>query len=111
MLDLPTELIDKIDQQNETGTRSNFISDMLYNQLNTNISSMRQIDETGELKSSICNDSKKLSFSGELKLTTNQGRVVGNYNINDMKSFSLMVETIGKLSDDPMVRMKARKIR
>lgn len=110
LLELPAEIVDKIDQQNMSGDRSTFISHLLGSQFNTGVSLMDAMDGATELSSKMTDQSTDLSFSGELKLTTSHGKPVGNFNINTVEGFTKMAETIARLSDDPIVRMKARKM-
>lgn len=110
LLELPAEIVDKIDQQNMTGDRSTFISNLLDNQLETDISLMDVMGEQSELRSRMKEDTADIPFSGELRLTAAQGKHMGNFNINTVEGFTQMAETIARLSDDPIVRMKARKI-
>jgi hypothetical protein len=109
LLELPAEIVDKIDQQNMTGDRSTFISHLLGNQFKTDISLMDAMDGKTELNSRMA-EMPDSQFSGELRLTTAHGKPIGNFNINTLDGFTEMAETIAKLSDDPMVRMKARKM-
>jgi hypothetical protein len=110
LLELPAEIVDKIDQQNVTGDRSTFISNLLGNQFKTGVSLMDTLDGATELNSRMKDEMADNPFTGELKLTTSNGRVVGNFNINNVDGFNQMAETIAKLSDDPIVRMKARRM-
>jgi hypothetical protein len=110
LLELPAEIVDKIDQQNMTGDRSTFISHLLDSQFKTDISLMDVMGEGSELSSKMRESMADVPFSGELRLTTAQGKHMGNFNINTVEGFTQMAETISKLSDDPIVRMKARKM-
>jgi len=110
LLELPAEIVDKIDQQNIAEDRSTFISNLLGNQLKTEVSLMNPADSTSELRSRMKEERGDVPFSGELKLTTSLGKPIGNFNINTVEGFNQMAETIAKLSDDPVVRMKARKM-
>ena len=110
LLELPAEIVDRIDQQNVTGDRSTFISHLLGNQFKTDVSLMDAMDGATELNSRMKDEMADVPFTGELKLTTSNGRVVGNFNINNVEGFNQMAATIARLSDDPLVRMKARKM-
>ena len=109
LLELPAEIVDKIDQQNMTGDRSTFISHLIGDQFKTGISLMDAMDGKTELSSKM-SEMSEAPFTGELRLTTAHGRPIGNFNINTQDGFKQMAETIAKLSDDPIVRMKARKM-
>jgi len=110
LLELPAEIVDKIDQQNMTGDRSTFISHLLDNQFKTDFSLMNEMDGATELSSKMKDDMGAVPFSGELKLTTSNGQLIGNFDINTVEGFDQMTEKIAAMSEDPIVRMKARKI-
>ncbi len=110
LLELPAEIVDKIDQQNMTGDRSTFISHLLDSQFKTDLSLMDVMGEESELSSRMREGMADVPFSGELRLTTAQGKHMGNFNINTVEGFTQMAETIARISDDPLVRMKARKM-
>ena len=110
LLELPAEIVDKIDQQNMTGDRSTFISHLLNNQFKTDFSLMNEMDSATELSSKMNDNIGSVPFSGELKLITSNGQVVGDFNINTVEGFDQMAEKIARMSEDPIVRMKARKI-
>ena len=109
LLELPAEIVDKIDQQNMTGDRSSFISHLLDNRFKTDMSLMNAMDASTELNSKM-RDEIGDSFTGELKLSIPNGKVLGNFNINTVEGFTQMAETISQMSEDPIVRMKARKM-
>ena len=110
LLELPAELVDKIDQQNLSGDRSTFISHLLDNQFKTDFSLMNEMDNVTELSSRMNKEMSNVPFSGELKITTSSGKLIGNFNINTIEGFDQMAKKIASMSDDPIVRMKARKI-
>ncbi len=110
LLELPAEIVDKIDQQNITGDRSTFISHLLNDQFKTGISLMDAMDGTTELNSRMKDELSEIPFTGELKLMTANGKPVGKFNINQVDGFNKLAETVAQISDDPIVRMKARRI-
>jgi len=83
-LELSTDIIEKIDDQNKIGTRSIFISDLLEKQLTqvsrmdatTEISTSRHAGEMGEV-------------TGEISLANSQGVSLGKFNINTSEAVSL----------------------
>jgi len=105
-LELPNETIEKIDDQNKVGTRSVFISDLIEKQLtqvskmnvSTEIPTSMQAGELGQPK-------------GEINLVNNQGSSIGKFDINTVEGFENLVEKICEISDDPIIRMKARRWR
>ena len=105
-LELPNETIEKIDDQNKVGTRSVFISDLIEKQL-TQVSKMNvsieiptsmQAGELGEV-------------AGEISLVNSQGMSLGKFDINTEEGFENLAAKICEISDDPIVRMKARRWR
>lgn len=111
LLELPAEIVDKIDQQNITGDRSTYISHLLDTQFKTDISLMDDVmDGTTELNSRMKDEMTNISFTGELKLATAHGKPIGKFNINTVDGFNQLAETVATMSDDPIVRMKARRI-
>jgi hypothetical protein len=110
LLELPAEIVDKIDQQNMTGDRSTFISHLLDTQFKTDFSLMNEMDGATELSSKMQDELSSVPFSGELNLTTSSGKLIGNFNINTVEGFNEIANTIATLSEDPIVRMKARRI-
>ena len=102
-LELPIDVIEKIDDQNKIGTRSVFISDLLEKQLQTSISEM---DATTEIPTSM-----HAGEPGEVSLANSKGMSLGKFNINTEEGLEHLAEKICEISDDPTVRMKARRWR
>ena len=106
-LELPGDMIARIDERNTIGDRSVFISKLIDKQLQTPISEMGVSTEipttmqTGELS----------EVAGEINLLNNRGAPLGKFNINTVEGFENLAEKIGELSDDPIVRMRARRWR
>jgi hypothetical protein len=106
-LELPTDIIEKIDEQNMIGSRSIFISELLEKQLFSSDQEMHASPETpsrmhtGEL------DRK----SEEISIVNSKGLSLGKFDINTLNGFEQLTEKICSLSDDPIVRMKARRMR
>ena len=103
-LELPIDVIEKIDDQNKIGTRSVFISDLLEKQLQTSISEM---DATTEIPPT----SMHVGETGEVNLVDSKGMSLGKFNINTEEGLEHLAEKICEISDDPTVRMKARRWR
>ena len=106
-LELPTDVIEKIDEQNQMDSRSIFVSELLEKQLQTQVSEMHVSSETpttmqvGELEEK----------PGEVKLVDNKGMSLGTFDVNTEEGFEQLAKKIDELSDDPVVRMKARRWR
>lgn len=105
-LELPVETIEKIDDQNKVGTRSVFISDLLEKKL-TQVSKM---DVSTEIPTSM--PAGELGeVAGEVSLVNSQGMSLGKFDINTVEGFENLAAKICEISDDPIVRMKARRWR
>jgi len=104
-LELPCEIIEKIDEQNRLGDRSTFISELLEKQLHHEVSKM---DFSSEIMTKMGSESIGRPL-GELSLVNSRGISLGKFDINTMEGFENLAKKIGELSDDPLVRMKARR--
>jgi hypothetical protein len=106
-LEVPIEMLVKIEKQNMVGSRSAFVSDLLEKQLQTHVTSMHATPEipscmtAGELKET----------PGEIGLFSSRGLPLGKFNINTVEGFDTLAKKISEMSSDPMVRMKARRWR
>lgn len=106
-LELPTNIIDKIDEQNMIGSRSIFVSELLEKQL---LSSDHEIHAVPETLSSM-HTTELNRESGEISLMNSKGLSLGRFDINTQNGFEDLVEKICTISSDPIVRMKARRMR
>ena len=107
-LELPNEMIEKIDRQNTTGDRSMFISDLLEKQLEQGVSTM---DVSTELTTMMDAIGEPLGVSGEVSLVNSRSAPLGKFNIDTVEGFEELSKKICELSDDPIVRMRARRWR
>jgi len=105
-LELSTDIIEKIDDQNKIGTRSIFISDLLEKQL----TQVNRMDVTNEISTSM-HAGEIGEVTGEISLVNSQGVSLGKFNINTGEGFESLAEKICEISNDPIVRMKARRWR
>ena len=99
-LELPCELIEKIDRFNQMGDRSVFITDLLEKQLDSQ--NLNEIDTTMIME-------KQNKLTGEIDLFNNEGESLGRFNINTLEGFQELARTIQNMSEDPVVRIKARQ--
>lgn len=106
-LEVPIEMLKKIDEQNTIGSRSAFVSDLLEKQLQTHVTSMHA---TLEIPMSM-NAGELMETPSEIGLVNSQGLSLGKFNINTVEGFDTLAEKICELSNDPVVRMKARRWR
>jgi hypothetical protein len=102
-LELPTDIIEKIDDHNKIGTRSIFILDLLEKQL-TQVS---RLDAATEIPTSM-HAGERDEVTGEISLVNSQGVLLGKFNINTGEGFGNLAEKICEISNDPIVRMKVR---
>jgi hypothetical protein len=107
-LELPSEMIDRIDRENVVGDRSQFISDLLDKQLEQGISEM---DISTELSTTMSEGKSQTGAHGDLWLINNKGMNLGRFDINTVEGFEQLTMKICELSNDPIVRMKARRMR
>ena len=106
-LELPANIVEKIDEQNTIGSRSLFISELLEKQLHTPLSEMHAAPEI----SSSMHAGELASKSGEISLVNSKGVAFGKFDINTVQGFESLAEKICEISNDPIVRMKARQLR
>ena len=105
ILELPCELIEKIDRLNTTNDRSAFISNLLEKQLEEN----ERISFKAGIESSsmISNSESPFGFSGVIDLVNNQGVSLGKFNINTLEGFEELTKKIKEISEDPAVQIRA----
>ena len=107
-LELPAEIVDRIDKENVMGDRSAFISNLLERQLQDNITKM---NASTELTSRMEEIRDPLGLSSEINLVNGRGLNLGKFDINTVEGFEHLAQKIGEISDDPIVRMRARRWR
>ena len=107
-LELPSEMIDRFDQQDNLGDRSSVISDLLDKQLQRNVDNLgvstdltNMMGDTGEF----------LGSSGELNPINNKGSSLGNFDVDIPDRFEHIVEKICGISTDHIVRVRSRNWR
>jgi hypothetical protein len=99
-LELPCELIEKIDRFNQMGDRSAYVTNLLEKQINNQ--TLDEIDTTIKIQ-----EPNKLT--GEINLFNNEGESIGRFNINTLEGFQELARTIQEVSEDPVVRVRARQ--
>lgn len=109
ILELPCELIEKIDRMNTLGDRSAFVAHLLEEQI-------KKREEFSTMKTSTQIPSKMEELSGsirthgEVRLVKNDGTLVGTFNIDTIEGFESLAKKIQEVSEDPIVRIKARRL-
>jgi hypothetical protein len=106
-LELSSEIIDRIDQRNNLGDRSLFVSNLLEKQLQKD---SMGLDVSTELTTRMETDEKPIGLESELGLLNNEGIPLRKFNINSVEGFEELATVIGEISEDPMVRMRARSL-
>ena len=111
LVELPAEMVDRLDRENVSSDRSSFISDLLDDRLKQQTSMMQPMDASTEISSRLQSQPMSTDFTGDVKLTNNRGMPLGTFNINTIEGFEELSKTIGSISEDPIVRMRVRKWR
>ena len=106
-LELSSEIIDKIDQYNTLGDRSLFVSNLLEKQLKQD--SLGQ-DIPTELTTRMETGEKPKGLDSELGLLNQKGVPLRKFNINSVEDFEELATVISEISEDPIVRMRARSL-
>ena len=106
-LELPTEMVDKIDSKNTVGDRSQFVSHLLEKQLQE----FGEMDYSIGLNTRMDDAEKPIVTTGEISLFNNRGNPVGKFDIDTVEGFESLAHKISEMSNDPIVRMKARRWR
>ncbi len=105
-LELPCELIEQIDKINNTGDRSSFITTLLEKQVRK--ATTKETDTTQSLKTTMHTD-QTTGFSAEIGVTDNNGTLLGNFDLNTVEGFEKLAKKIEEVSEDPVVRIRARR--
>ena len=100
-LELPCELIEKIDALNNQGDRSIFIKKLLEKQIN---------EQKTDLTTKMTETDNKIGLTGTVNLVNDNGASLGTFNINTIEGFENLTKKIQEVSEDPMVRIKARRL-
>lgn len=107
-LELPADVVQKIDEQNHLGTRSLFVSDLIERQLHD---TMPKMQATPEIPTSMHAGELNQPSDGVLNVVTGKGISLGKFDINTVDGFEALGKKISELSNDPIVRMKVRRWR
>ena len=105
ILELPCELIDKIDRLNNLEDRSDFISHLIEKQL--------EISNLNSSNESITKMSENKGFfgvNGEINLLNCNGDSLGTFDIDTLEGFENLTKKIQEISRDPAVQIRARTL-
>ena len=108
ILELPCELIDKIDRFNTIGDRSKFISNLLEKQIDEN--KIENMNLSTELTTMMSKSESPFGVSGIIDLVNSQGISLGKFNINTLEGFEELTKKIQEISEDPAVQIRARTL-
>lgn len=103
-LELPCEMVDKIDQINQLGDRSVFVTKLLEKQLQHEANAL---GFSTDIMTRMDTCEGQAGISGEVSLVNSMGVPLGKFDINTMKGFEDLSQKIAELSDDPVVKTKA----
>ena len=103
--ELPASVVDQIDTLSRGEPRSMFVSDLLERELG---SRMQHLAPGSELSASMAS---KGPAGSVLSLVDGRGVSLGRFDIDSVEGFSSLAEKVCELSNDPIVRMKARAMR
>ena len=106
LLELPSELVEKIDRLNTLGDRSAFITNLLEKQLQNQET---QTSLKPETDMQAFKPNQTIGLAGEISLIKSDGASLGTFNINTVEGFEQLAKKIQELSEDPIVRIKARR--
>lgn len=108
LLELPCELIEKIDRLNTLGDRSTFITKLLEEQIQKQETPSLKPDTTKPFTQTPESD-QTIGIAGEISLVKSNGVSLGTFNINTVEGFEKLAKKIQEVSEDPIVRIKARR--
>jgi len=109
LLELPSELIERIDRLNTLGDRSVFITNLLEKQLQKQETQTSLKPDTKNIPSQTFESNQTIGLAGEISLVKSDGVSLGTFNINTIEGFEKLAKKIQEVSEDPIVRIKARR--
>ncbi len=109
LLELPSELIERIDRLNTLGDRSVFITNLLEKQLQKQETQTSLKPDTQNILSQTFESNQTIGLAGEISLVKSDGVSLGTFNINTIEGFEKLAKKIQEVSEDPIVRIKARR--
>jgi len=106
--EIPSEMIDGFDQQNNLGDRPMVISELLDKHSQRNVD---KLDVSTDLTNMMGDTGEFLGSSGEINLINSKGSSLGNFDINIPDRFEHIAKKIGEISMDHIVRVRSRNWR
>ncbi len=108
ILELSSELVDKIDRLNMIGNRSTFISNLLEKQINLQDSD--NVSIKNDLVTIMKQNNKLLKTSKEISLVNDDGMLLGKFDIDTLEGFEDLTRKIQEISKDPAVQIRASSL-
>ncbi len=108
ILELSSELIDKIDRLNIIGDRSTFISNLLEEQIKSQVS--KSVNTKDDLVTIMKQNNKLPKATREISLVTNDGVLLGKFDIDTLEGFEDLTRKIQEISKDPAVQIRASSL-
>lgn len=108
ILELSSELVDKIDRLNMIGDRSTFISNLLEKQINLQDSD--NVSIKNDLVTIMKQNNKLLKTSKEISLVNDDGMLLGKFDIDTLEGFEDLTRKIQEISKDPAVQIRASSL-
>ena len=105
-LELPCELVEKIDRLNTETDRSAFVTSLLEKQIDQSNSG---VDSSTEFKTTMCESDQNTTFSGKIGVVDGTGMSLGTFDLNTVEGFEKLAKKIEEVSEDPVVRIRARR--
>jgi len=105
ILELSSELVDKIDRLNIIGDRSTFISNLLEEQINSQVS--ENVDNKDDLITMMTQNNKLSKTTRKLSLVSSDGTLLGKFDIDTLEGFEDLTKKIQEISKDPAVQIRA----
>jgi len=107
LLEIPCELIDRIDTLNNKGDRSEFVSELITKQIQESpVTTMKNETDISEKLEQF---KEKMDLTGQINITLSDGNPVGKFDINTVEGFQELAKTIQNISKDPVVRIRASR--
>ena len=103
-----SEMIDRVDQQNNLGDRSTFVSDLLDKHLQRNVD---KLNVSTDLTNIMGDTEEFLGSSGEFNLINSKGFSLSNSDINLPDRFDHIAKKIDEISNDNIVRPRSKNWR
>ena len=104
-LELPCELIEKIDRINNLGDRSAFITGLLEKQIEKPFSVAGEVPT--EIITKMTDLENTLSSTGEINIVDSRGTTLGTFDINTLDGFEGLAKKIREVSEHPVVQVRA----